>query len=53
MENYQTITDSDSNKEDPAKEIDLERWKDYFQNLYNTNETFQNPSMIKEIKRGA
>ena len=36
------ITDADSNKEDPAKEIDLKRWKDYFQNLYNCNETNDN-----------
>ena len=48
-----SITDADSNKEDPYKEIDLERWKDYFQNLYNSNETndnLPNPSMIKVIK---
>ena len=32
----------DSDKEDPAKEIDLKRWKDYFQNLYNSNETNDN-----------
>ena len=25
-----------------AKEIDLKRWKDYFQNLYNSNETNDN-----------
>ena len=37
-----SITDADSNKEDPAKEIDLKRWKDYFQNLYNSNETNDN-----------
>ena len=37
----------------PVKEIDLERWEDYFQNLYNSNETndnLPNPSMIKETK---
>ena len=37
-----SITDADSNKEDPAKEIDLKRWKDYFQNLYNSNVTNDN-----------
>ena len=37
-----SITDADSNKEDPAKEIDLKRWKDYFQNLYNSNATNDN-----------
>ena len=37
-----SITDADNNKEDPAKEIDLKRWKDYFQNLYNSNETNDN-----------
>ena len=37
-----SITDADSNKEDPAKEIDLRRWKDYFQNLYNSNVTNDN-----------
>ena len=26
----------------PRKYIDLERWKDYFQNLYNNNETIDN-----------
>ena len=41
--------------EDPAKEfeIDLERWKDYFRNLYNsyeTNHNLPNPSVIKKIK---
>ena len=35
-------TDADSNKEDPSKEIDLRRWKDYFQNLYNSNVTNYN-----------
>ena len=37
-----SITDADSNKEDPAKEIDLKRWKAYFQNLYNSNVTNDN-----------
>ena len=37
-----SITDADSNKEDPAKEKDLKRWKDYFQDLYNSNETNDN-----------
>ena len=37
-----SITDADSNKEDPAKEIDLKRWKDYFQSLYNSNATNDN-----------
>ena len=37
-----SITDADTNKEDPAKEIDLKRWKDYFQNLYNSNVTNDN-----------
>ena len=46
-----SITDANSNKEDPAKEIDLKRWKDYLQNLYNSNETNdKNPSIMKEIK---
>ena len=33
-----SITDGDRNKEDPAREIDLERWKEYFQKLYNSNQ---------------
>ena len=37
-----SITHADSNKEDPVKEIDLKRWKDYFQNLYNSNVTNDN-----------
>ena len=37
-----SITDADTNKEDPAKEIDLKRWKDYFQNLYNSHVTNDN-----------
>ena len=45
-----SITDADSNKEDPAKEIDLKRWKDYFQNLYNSSEiTFQNDNLPKSF----
>ena len=32
-----SITDGNRNKEDPGMEIDLERWKEYFQKLYNSN----------------
>ena len=46
-----SITDADSNKEDPAKEIDLKRWKDYFQNLYNSNETNDNFPKYFDYKR--
>ena len=33
-----SITDGDRNKEDPVREIDLERWKEYFQKLYNSTQ---------------
>ena len=36
------ISDGDRNKEDPSRQIDLERWKAYFQKLYNRNQTKDN-----------
>ena len=42
-----SITDGDRNKEDPAREIDLERWKTYFHKLYNSNQT--NDSLPKSF----
>ena len=42
------MTDGDRNKEDPAREIDLERWKEYFQKLYNSNQI--NDSLPKSFR---
>ena len=33
--------------EDPTREIDLERWKAYFQKLYNSNQT--NDGLTKSL----
>ena len=43
-----SITDGDRNKEDPAKEIDSEGWKAYFQKLCNSNQ--MNDSLPKRGK---
>ena len=45
-----SITNGDRNKEDPAREIDLERWKAYFRKLYNNNQT--NNSLSKSFSKG-
>ena len=46
-----SINDGDRNKEDPVREIDLERWKEYFQKLYNSNQI--NDSLPKSFSNRA